>query len=75
VALISGMLVLLERLMIGRRISLPHSSACIQLVRDGKVKTSFGRPPPKNGYSMLDLCTVFCLYGWLSFPMEGYLIV
>jgi hypothetical protein len=59
VAPISGTLALLERLMIGKWISLSHSLACcIQLVGDRKVKTSFGGPPPKNGCLMLDLFVV-----------------
>jgi hypothetical protein len=67
VAPISGTLALLERLMIGRWISLPHSSACcIQVVGDGKVKTSFGGPSKKRLFNVKSFYSVLvCIDGGL----------
>jgi hypothetical protein len=37
------------------------------------VKTSFGKPPPKAGHSMLDLFIVFLFVTIYSFSLEEYL--
>lgn len=56
---ISGKQALLEGLMIGRWMSLSHSSVCcIQSEGDGQVKTNSAWNPPKRGCLMLDPSTM-----------------